>query len=697
MKLNTVHFKKIKSDKDSTVMEHKDGHQLTIAHSRLSPKIRAQLAAIPMAEGGNPKLEESKKEPHNNSKYAMPGIAHGYAEGGAVLKENYSEKTPLEKQIKQEVPHYASGGDVAYENGLPCQNPNCKSHGRPHPNCRCYMGMAEGGKAEHYCSKPRKHGSECPYYAEGGQASTFADDSSDLLNEIAPAQSDSYNSISKKDNAKQLLDDLELSAKGGPDFRSMQGIKELKRYSDQEPASARSPAQDKSDNALEVEPIEEGSEDVQPQQANPPVTPNPPAGPEDASEPPPEAGPQPPTANAQPPATGAQSVAAQAQSLNNFLDQSNTATQNDLTMGHIQPETMSSLFAKNDTAGKIGTIFGLMLSGAGSGISGQRNALLDLMQKQIDNDLEAQKASAANAQNFYRMHQQANLTNAQAGRTRADKALIDYQLASNDSLNAAFAIKAKDILNMPDNTPELAAKKASMLQSLGVYGQQAQAMIKDRNAKTAALGAYLGTIGGVDQIAGQKSEEQKGEQASSDQLFAPGYKQKLYAAQFNPIFSKEYPKILEEAAAAEQAQKGLTEVNRLMPLLRQQATIRGRLARMGAGVLGTMGAGVGAAIGGVKGAEVGGALGAGASKLGSVGNEANKLYEANQERLLKTVIAAFPKGLPGHISEDAVKKLTPEQGDSAETYNTKLEGLRQLIKNNTVHTRLDQIPGVWGK
>ena len=27
--------------------------------------------------------------------------------------------------------------------GFPCKNPSCKSYGKPHPNCKCYMEMAE--------------------------------------------------------------------------------------------------------------------------------------------------------------------------------------------------------------------------------------------------------------------------------------------------------------------------------------------------------------------------------------------------------------------------------------------------------------------------------------------------------------------------------------------------------------------------
>lgn len=66
----------------------------------------------------------------------------------------------------------------AYNAGLPCKNPSCKSHGKPHPNCRCYgegslhrqsdSSFAEGGEVEAYCSRDRHHNIDCEYYAGGG-------------------------------------------------------------------------------------------------------------------------------------------------------------------------------------------------------------------------------------------------------------------------------------------------------------------------------------------------------------------------------------------------------------------------------------------------------------------------------------------------------------------------------------------------
>ncbi len=60
----------------------------------------------------------------------------------------------------------------AYDMGLPCKNRSCKSHGKPHPNCRCYgAGLAEGGEVTRFCDSDRMHGSGCEYYAEGGLVS----------------------------------------------------------------------------------------------------------------------------------------------------------------------------------------------------------------------------------------------------------------------------------------------------------------------------------------------------------------------------------------------------------------------------------------------------------------------------------------------------------------------------------------------
>ncbi len=121
------------------------------------------------------------------------------------------------------------------------------------------------------------------------------------------------------------------------------------------------------------------------------------------------------------------------------------ALQSDFQKGHIKPETYESLFAKKDTLGKIGTLFGLMLSGAGSGLAHQPNALLEMMNKQIDNDLQAQKSSNENAQNWLRLSQAHELQNAQIPSIQAGTELSKAQTAATEAGLTKIPLEKKEL------------------------------------------------------------------------------------------------------------------------------------------------------------------------------------------------------------------------------------------------------------
>jgi len=53
--LNLKHFKKIKVDQHSSVLKHKDGHEIRIAHASLKPELRKQLDELPHYADGTPK------------------------------------------------------------------------------------------------------------------------------------------------------------------------------------------------------------------------------------------------------------------------------------------------------------------------------------------------------------------------------------------------------------------------------------------------------------------------------------------------------------------------------------------------------------------------------------------------------------------------------------------------------------------
>jgi hypothetical protein len=95
----------------------------------------------------------------------------------------------------------------AYYHHLPCLNPSCKSHGRPHPNCRCYSNkMAKGGVIDHFCATNQKHQKGCEYFQEGGEATA------DFGN--LPAIDESGNTMTNEDIQDEQQDDTEANPPG---------------------------------------------------------------------------------------------------------------------------------------------------------------------------------------------------------------------------------------------------------------------------------------------------------------------------------------------------------------------------------------------------------------------------------------------------------------------------------------------------
>jgi hypothetical protein len=151
IKMDLGGYKFHSSDGKTTTLQHeKLGHKLSISHKALSPENRKVLESI---------SKENQPEKQDFGKVTQK-------KDGGYVKEIHSDKT---EPGYTEPKNMAEGGPVdTYGMGLPCLNPSCKSHGRPHPNCRCY-GMANGGKVSdvHYCAYGKPHMPGCQY-AQGG-------------------------------------------------------------------------------------------------------------------------------------------------------------------------------------------------------------------------------------------------------------------------------------------------------------------------------------------------------------------------------------------------------------------------------------------------------------------------------------------------------------------------------------------------
>lgn len=166
----------------------------------------------------------------------------------------------------------------------------------------------------------------------------------------------------------------------------------------------------------------------------------------------------------------------------------------DLTNGHITPETYKSLFANKSTVGKIGTLFGLLVSGAGSGLSHQPNALMDMMNKEIDRDMEAQKANKGNALHFYQLNQQNEMNKANISRLKKEGNLTDAQvknMAATTGILADTHAKNQMQLSLMHNIEQGINRlppsqyKAQSQSALGGLQGAASTEIGQRNAQTA--------------------------------------------------------------------------------------------------------------------------------------------------------------------------------------------------------------------
>lgn len=91
---------------------------------------------------------------------------------------------------------------TAYDLNLPCLNPNCKSHGVPHPNCRCY-GFSDGGEVGSYCSEARDHKQDCEYFAGGGEVLPSFDEMKKLQGGAQPETEEKLPSFDEMKAASQ--------------------------------------------------------------------------------------------------------------------------------------------------------------------------------------------------------------------------------------------------------------------------------------------------------------------------------------------------------------------------------------------------------------------------------------------------------------------------------------------------------------
>lgn len=93
IKLDLKQFKHVKSDKHSTTLQHKDGHQITIAHSPLGPEAKQQLQALS-------RIAVAAQTPAN-----VDELKHkGFSKGGSITDAVHLPADSNSKEQTERIP-----------------------------------------------------------------------------------------------------------------------------------------------------------------------------------------------------------------------------------------------------------------------------------------------------------------------------------------------------------------------------------------------------------------------------------------------------------------------------------------------------------------------------------------------------------------------------------------------------------------
>jgi len=470
----------VSSDNDKTVLKHKAGHTLTVAHKALSPKMQAQLKAL-SGVGKEAQTPTQSNEAQEAEKHPYGRVIQKDAEGGEVcMAEGGDAEESALGQALREAPSDAARAIK-----------NIPETAKDYADAaKSMLGMSRGGEVNPKLEQSKKTPPRA-MYAEG-TPQVDVGGVSDITKQpaypsdtpvIVPAE---HKTAFEKQfpEAAQWLDDA-LAGK-----HNAFAAENQKAETAQPKTSLNAPQASQIDAASEAPntPAEAAAPSGEaPEASNPP-----PAAPAPAAAPAQVPAPAPTQAQA-PGATAAPTFEQHKNDVMNEFSQEMAATQHDLANGHITPKTYQSLFNDENTLGKVGTLFGMLVSGMGSGLAHQSNAVLDAMNKTIQNDFDAQVHSKANAQNLYKLSLEHELNKANVARTGAETANI--QAEANMKAMALARIRAnqmalhkltQDVANLPAGS----AKRAQAEQTLAMVANSVQSENYNLMDKAAANAAY---------------------------------------------------------------------------------------------------------------------------------------------------------------------------------------------------------------
>lgn len=436
-------FKMISQDKDSTVFQHPAGHTITVAHNSLSKDLKTQLLGLSKAGQDEKTRLQADEEKHNKGKMAEGGEVEESADD--KTKAYQTEKSDIEQREQQSRDMKGSDrtGDLMSESQMMALR---KKHG-----------MAKGGKVQQYAQGEMVEGDDTKVPEPIPQAPADAQSAQPTIGFADP---------------KTITSDVPEEYRTEEDKQAATNQEAAKDYT----------ALSGSTSGLATKVGE------QPESAAPAPTPGeqtlqPASAPEQAKV---EA-----TASV-PVVTPEEKAVNTYHAEKNDIQQGMQKFNQDLLMGHIQPKTFHDLMADKSTFGKIGTIFSMMIAGLGAGLTHTNNGVFEMMQNQIDKDIEAQKASASNAQNLYKMN-----LDAVEQQARAHNLNIDTKTKAEVLTKMQMQAKAlHDMATTVDKLPPGLAKDAAT-QKFAMASGLVNTQFADLSEQAAGASAKLNLMMGI--------------------------------------------------------------------------------------------------------------------------------------------------------------------------------------------------------
>lgn len=480
MHINLKKFKKVAQDEHHSTMEDKDGHQFKIAHKPLSPEMRKQVMAIPMADGG----EVADKGPAINQESARAFEA-------GVMGRKISKPEPKRDEYSA-----SSSKVIKYKSATTPDDPKEEKYKESVRafNAKMNQPLAKGGEVEEEVSSRKPE----PIKDTPDQIAL------DAAN-VAPENK--YNKVyqDRVDFYKQNQPGLPGQSVEGDALAEAERIKNIDEFkANQENSAAKESATQAAD--IEARKVALGILPQPTAQGPMPasVTPEAPA----ASAPAPQAAPQ----IAQP--TGAvgdslikdlnkqskeeahiaqQSVADQQnlmlQAKQNF-DTSNKEFQDLMKATQDQKIDPQRYWNNKSTLGKVSTVIGLLLGGFS--FSDKPNAAIESLNKSIDNDIDAQKAElgkkqnllSANLAHYKNLDEAVNMTQAMQMNLVSQKMKEAAAKAGNPVIKAQLLENAAKY----DNMIAEKGQKQAIQKAIGPLVQEAQ---KDPKKAPGVINALL--------------------------------------------------------------------------------------------------------------------------------------------------------------------------------------------------------------